>query len=237
MHPEITLIKYADDTTILVEVPRDLPDNSNLALDQFFEWTENNSMSCNTAKCKELVLRKKGNKSVYPVISNIKRHNSIKLLGVTLQENSKFSVHIKSKLSEANKCLYAIRSLRKEGFTQDEVDHLFNAIVMPKIIYGLPVYGASPPDLNIVQQFLSRCYKRRYISRYYNIYELLKHHDQRLFDKIIVDRHPLHKFLTPYSEYSKHRLRSKYTSKPIINTERFKNSYFNRLIFRYNLGV
>ena len=26
VHPEITLIKYADDTTILVEVPRDLPD-------------------------------------------------------------------------------------------------------------------------------------------------------------------------------------------------------------------
>lgn len=194
-------------------------------------------MSCNTAKCKELVLRKKGNNSVYPAISNIKRHQSIKLLGVTFQENSKFSVHIGSKLSEANKCLYVIRSLRKEGYTQEEVDHLFKAIVMPKIIYGLPVYGASPSDLNVVQQFLRRCFKRRYTSIPYNIHELLQHHDQRLFDKISVNTHPLHGFLTPYSIYSTQRLRSKHIVRPITNTERFKNCYFNRLIFRYNLGV
>ena len=102
-HPDITLIKYADDTTIIVEVPRDLQDKSNLALEQFFSWTQNNGMSCNTAKCKELVLRKRGNSINYPIISNIKQHKSIKKLGVTIQENSKFSEHIKIKLYEANK--------------------------------------------------------------------------------------------------------------------------------------
>ena len=62
---------------------------------------------------------------------------------------------------------YVIRSLRNEGYSQKDIDHLFKAIVLPKITYGLPVYGASASDLNAVQYFLKRCHKRRYISELY----------------------------------------------------------------------
>ena len=44
-----------------------------------------------------------------------------------------------------------MRSLRKEGYTQGEIDHPFNAIVRSKILYGLSVYAASVSDLTIVQ--------------------------------------------------------------------------------------
>jgi len=71
----------------------------------------------------------------------------------------KFTKHVKTKLYEANRCLYVIRSLRKEGYSQKDIDHLFKAIALPKITYGLPVYGASASDLNAVQCFLKRCHK------------------------------------------------------------------------------
>ena len=57
-----------------------------------------------------------------------------------------------------------LRSLRKEGYNQVEIDHLFQSLVLPKISYRLLVYAASVPELNTVQQFLCRCHKRRYIS-------------------------------------------------------------------------
>ena len=38
----------------------------------------------------------------------------------------------------------------KEGYTQGEIDHLFNTIV-PKIVYGFSVYGPSVSDLAAVQ--------------------------------------------------------------------------------------
>ena len=38
----------------------------------------------------------------------------------------------------------------KEGYTQGEIDHLFNTIV-PKIIYRFSVYGPSVSDLAAVQ--------------------------------------------------------------------------------------
>ena len=75
---------------------------------------------------------------------------------MTLQRDCKFSKHIKIKqtlnieyLIESNKCLYIIRSLRKEGYTQEEIDHLFDMIVLPKLLYGLSVYAASSSDLAV----------------------------------------------------------------------------------------
>ena len=119
------LTKYADDCTVSVIVPKELPDPSSDILDQFMKWTNDNEMLCNTDKCKELVVRKKGDNTVYPTLYNIKQHSSKPILGIALQNNCKFSQQVKTKLYEANKCLFVIRSLRKEGYNQTEIDHLF----------------------------------------------------------------------------------------------------------------
>ena len=131
-YKDISLFKYADDSTVLVTITKDSPDISDIALSKFMDWTVANDMHCNTSKCKELIMRKRGNSTVYPMSHNIKQYNNISLLGVTIQGNCKFGLHVKAKLHEANKCLFVIRSLRKEGYTQDEIDHLFNSIVIPK---------------------------------------------------------------------------------------------------------
>ena len=56
---------------------------------------------------------------------------------------------LSSRIINKNKCLFVIRSLRKEGYTQNEIDHLYNSIVLSKIMHGLhvPVYAASASDL------------------------------------------------------------------------------------------
>jgi len=73
-----------------------------------------------------------------------------------------------------NACL---RGLRKEGSKQDDLDLLFKAIVLSKLTYGLSIYGASKADLNIIECFLKRCHKRRYISHELSIYDLLEKSD------------------------------------------------------------
>ena len=59
-----------------------------------------------------------------------------------------------------------------DGYTQVEIDHLFKAIVLPKVTYVLPVYEACQVDLNTIQCFLKRCNKRHYTSELINIYDL-----------------------------------------------------------------
>ena len=80
-------------------------------------WTEVNGKSLNTSKCKELCMAKKGVTSNFPPVCRIEQNNSLSLLGVTLQNDCKFSSHVKGKLREANKYLYILRSLRKDGYT------------------------------------------------------------------------------------------------------------------------
>ena len=81
--------------------------------------------------------------------------NSFVLLGVTLQSDGKFNEHVRTKLVKANKCLHVLRTLRKEHYSQAEIDHLFISIVLPNFSYALSVYGASESDLTVIQNFLT----------------------------------------------------------------------------------
>ena len=92
-------------------------------------------MKCNTSKCKELVLKKKGQQHSFNEIYDISQHDTLTILGVTFQSDCKFAKHVKTKLYKANRCLYVIRSRRKEGCGQKDVDHMFKAIVLTKITY------------------------------------------------------------------------------------------------------
>ena len=133
---EPAIIKCADDCTIVAPVMKGHDFSPDL-IRQFIGWTETNYMNCNSSKCKELVFRKKGHTDVYSTISGIPQCTELKIVGLTFQPNCRFDIHVKSKLVKANKCLYVIRTLRKEGCTQVEVEHLFKALVLPNITYTL----------------------------------------------------------------------------------------------------
>ena len=80
---------------------------------------------------------------------------------------------------KANKCLFILRSLRKEGYSQAELDHLFSSIVL----FSSP-YGVSEAELTAMQCFLDRCYKRRYTSKSFSIKHLLEKQDRKVFPKV-----------------------------------------------------
>ena len=100
----------------------------------------------------------------------------------------KYSEHVGAKLIKATKCLFVLRSLQKEGFSQGEVDHLFSALVLPNSAYGLPVYGAVDSDLTVIQNVLDRCFKKKYTSKRMDIRELLEKADKKLFKVRSVDQ-------------------------------------------------
>ena len=144
--------------------------------------------------------------------------------------------HIKAKLCKANKCLHVLRVCRKERYSQTEIDYLFYSIVLPNITYGLSVYGASVAEINVLQQFLDRCYKLRFISKQLNIRSLLQKQDKAIFQKAKQhDNHPLKVCLPQEKNNLTYNLRRKSFQRPKINTERYKNTFVNRLIFKYNL--
>jgi len=223
------LYKYADDTTIISPVFKDSDDAGSLVR-RFMEWTDNNSMKCNPKKCKELIFTKKGHtvEHLTPIM-NIPQHNELSLLGVTFQNDSKFKTHVHSKLVKANRSLHVLRSLRKEGLNQQDIDHLFKSLIMPSLNYGLPVYGASKSDLNTVQCFLERCSKRKFTSKRMNIVEIMESHDRKIMRKVeMTENHPI-KMLIPCRKQITYNLRKTAISRPKVNTTRYEQCFKNRL--------
>ena len=109
------------------------------------------------------------------------------------------------------------------------VDYIMNALEHSKVRLPFFLY-----TLYTMQCFLTRCYKRNYSSKY-DIYKLLEKSDRNIFRKIKNNgNHPL-KHMLPIVKDSCRRNKSSLW--PKCNTERFKSSFFNRLIFKYKLHV
>ena len=82
-------------------------------------------MTCNPTKCKETIFHKKGFSQDIASVSNTLQCIELSILGVTFQQNCKYSSHVRPKVIKANKSLFVLRSLRNEGMSQEEVDYLF----------------------------------------------------------------------------------------------------------------
>ncbi|XP_022798780.1 uncharacterized protein LOC111336877 [Stylophora pistillata] len=171
-------------------------------------------MTCNPTKCKEIIFRKKGfNQDIVPV-RDIPQCAELSILGITLQQNCKYSSHVRAKVIKANKSLFILGSSRKEGTSQEEVDHLFNAIVLPNFSYALPVYDASDSDLSMIQNFLDRCLERKFMSKNVDIRDLLEKTDKALYKKRSIDPEcPFFQFL-PKVKNMRYNLRNTLVSVP-----------------------
>ena len=177
-------------------------------------WHGPKRTTCLAIRTKERIFRSKGNNSQYNPVFDISQCSSLVLLGVTIQSDCKFRAHVNLKLIKANKCLHVLRTLRKEKYSQAEIDHLFTVLVSPNFIYGLPVYGASEPDLNIIQNFLDRCHKRRFICYPVSIKDLLKNQDCKIFKKVTsINNHPLASYI-PSKKVCSYNLHKKQCALP-----------------------
>ena len=98
--------KYADDTTLLV------PQNSDISIETEFahvqHWLLNNKLVINTSKTKKVIFwcsKKTSSKYNLPLLNNI-HVNHVVLLGVTLESNLGWSIHINNILSQAMQRFY-----------------------------------------------------------------------------------------------------------------------------------
>ena len=105
----------------------------------------------------------------------------------------------------------------------------------PNFTYGLPVYGAVDSDLMVIQKFLDRCFKMKYTSRRMDIRELLEKAHKKLFKVRSVDPDCPLSNIIPKKKETNYLLRKKSAHRPDIKTDRFRNVFVNRIIFRYNL--
>ena len=135
LHPvsQTNLIsKYADDTYLIIPAMNIHWCSSELS--NIDNWASKNDLQLNRARSAEIIfVRPRSKGSLYeppPVISGFTRVQSIKMLGVTFSR--KFSVlqHVDELLAACSQSLFALRTLRQHGLSDDPLHAVFQAIVI-----------------------------------------------------------------------------------------------------------
>jgi hypothetical protein len=138
---------FADDTKVYAALNNtDATTNLNSDLHNLFRWSERMQMQFHPGKCKVMHLGKKNPHCKYTIpkskdevhILEVTPHE--KDLGVTIDEELKFTQHVNNCVSKANRVLGCLRhtfkSMNKEVFLQ-----LYKALVRPHLEYASCVWA------------------------------------------------------------------------------------------------
>ena len=85
----------------------------------------------------------------------------------------------------------------------------------------------------MLYSFLDRCHKRHFASQTVSIFNLLEQQDKSAFKRAI-NNHMLGAII-PEEKELVHNLHRRRCHLPQIKTERYKETFVNRLTFKYNL--
>jgi hypothetical protein len=153
---------FADDTKVYSAVPdRSSSNQLNTDLQKLHQWSQKMQMKFHPDKCKVMHLGNKNQKAPYTlpnegVTHTLAEATTEKDLGVTIDNQLRFSDHVDSCVSKANRVLGCLRHtfkhLNKDAFLQ-----LYKALVRPHLEYASCVWS---PQLKKDQDAIERVQRR-----------------------------------------------------------------------------
>ena len=209
-HTRTSVIKYADDVTIVIPVKKNEFHDVSFMMDEienFKRWCIEHDMSINFDKTKVLNINATSSPlSPVPLFPNVA---SLKLLGLIFNQNITWTDHFDFILSKLSRRLYVLRIL-KPLLSHDQLVLVFNAIFSSVMDYASQVFlnPGKGQDLRL----LKLCKRAFYIihgnafcnqCNILNILERRKTLAMRLFKNARNDEdHILHHLVPPTSERS-----------------------------------
>ena len=205
------LPKYADDMNLIV--PASQVNSIEQELNHITKWASTNNLNLNHSKSKEIVFaRKRGDMKAIPSTnSGIQRVDEIKLLGVTLDHRLRMERHTLEVISKCSQSLYALRILRAHGMNQIELNAVFKATVIPKLLYAAPAWWgfATQADRARIETYIRKSVKFGYYTPDGpTAADLVSKADNTLFRRATAGSHVL-KSLLPEAKTHSHNLRAR----------------------------
>ena len=147
--PDNQLKLFADDTNLFLygQKLKELEFRANTYLSNMHHWFVANKLSLNIDKTCYTVFSKGHLKGDYELnlylgMNKITKVSSCKYLGMTIDDNLKWDLHVDvvyKKLMKFTGIFYKLRNV----LPQDSLKRLYYAFVHPHLIYGIEVYGSA----------------------------------------------------------------------------------------------
>jgi hypothetical protein len=155
-------------------------------------------MTLNMSKTWEMVIRGRTTKPLPLQLYGIERKNWLKL-GMAFQDDPCcWDLQVDTLLSKAGSRMYILRVCRSYGYTKENLNLLFETLILSLFQYGIEVWGCALQNkyLQRIDKFLRRAYPFEYTLKEYKISQLVEENDKALFAKIVKDPdHALHNLL------------------------------------------
>ena len=146
-HEKVTSLKYVDDVTLTVNCNG--PDNGNMqrALDEFGDWSVQNNMKLNPSKCMAMnVCFMKNPLRLTPLeicSQQLQIVDCVKILGVQISSDLKWSAHISNLIRRANSKHYMIKMLKKFHLSQVDLITIYKCYERSLLEYAVPVWNSG----------------------------------------------------------------------------------------------
>ena len=196
------LCKFADDTYLIVPSGNE---GSRLAeIDSIETWAKRNNLMLNRKKTKEIVFvdnKRKRHFALPPLLHEIDRVTSLKILGVTMTEGLSASDHVRDVITRCAQTLYALRVLRTHGMGDPALHTVYQSVVVSRVMYASSAWWGltNAVDRQRVDAFFRRSIRSGYCSSDLPSFgEMCEAADQQLFEKVLANpNHMLHNLLPP----------------------------------------
>ena len=227
--------KFADDITIVAPVFNNV-DSAAAEVENIKAWSEENKMPLNMSKTYEIVVRGKMCATPPNRIPSITRKTWLKILGVTVEETpGKWDIHFEEMLKKTSERMYILRVCKYYGFTKEQLDLLFQSLIMPLFTSAVEIWGGASHSKYIskIDKFINRAHRNGYTKNRSDFKKLIIDRDMRLWTKITKDTSNALYNLLPNKLNRPLRQRGHEFELPSLKTERFKNSFVNRCLFKF----
>ena len=168
------MIKYADDTNLLV--PEHTDSNLNQEFAHICDWAKQNKMRINITKTKELVFhRPHPNKFDIPcAFHGIVQEHVAELLGVFFSDKFGFEDHVNFVLTVCSQRIYLLKLLQSQGLPPKLLQTVFTALIVSRITYAVSVWGGhlTGQQRQRINAFLKRARKFEFTDSIYCIEEI-----------------------------------------------------------------
>ena len=160
--PSSLLVKFADDMTVSIPVSAEDSNIAESEVSSIMEWAENNQMTLNLNKTWKMLLKSGSLKFPPAPPATAERKTKLNLLGVTFEDDPvNWDSHIDHVFSKASSRLYILRVYRVYGYPKEQLDLLFQSLIISVFTYAIEVWGCCYYDkyLKRIDKLFARAFK------------------------------------------------------------------------------
>ncbi|KAM9414193.1 uncharacterized protein ACWYII_012911 [Salvelinus alpinus] len=231
MHASNSIIKFADDTTVVGLITNNDETAYREEVRALGVWCQENNLTLNVNKTKEMIVDFRKQQRELPPIhidgSVVEKVESFKFLGVHITDKLNWSTHTDSVVKKAQQRLFNLRRLKKFGLSPKALTNFYRCTI-ESILSGCITawYGNCSAHNRKALQRVVRSAERITRGKLPALQDTYTTRCHRKAIKIIKDNnHPSHYLFTPLSS----RRRGQYRCIQ-AGTERLKNSFYLKAI-------